>query len=113
MGVLDIIALLMLLVTAGLIGALFWFLGGLPGRVAKERNHPYEQAIAVGGWATLILAGVAWPFVLMWAYAPFRHGNSEGRSATPEDELRKEYESLRAQVEGLTKQVQAQEGSDQ
>ena len=113
MTVLDLIALLILVIIAFLIGALLCYLGGLPGRVAKERNHPYQQAIAVGGWSTMILGGVAWPLVLMWAYAPFEHGDSESRSAEQEDKLRNELESLRTQVERLTKQVQAHRGPEQ
>lgn len=46
-----------------------WFIGGMPGRVAEERNHPKAQAIKVGGWATLIFGVVGWPWVLMWAYS--------------------------------------------
>ena len=113
MSVLDIAALLILIILALLIGALFWYLGALPGRIAKERNHPYEQAVTVGGWTTLVLGMVAWPFVLMWAYAPFRPGNLEGRSAEQEDELRNEIKSLQTQVEKLSKQVQAQGGAKQ
>ena len=68
MDTLSIVALLMLLLLAALIGVLIWFLGGLPGRVAAARNHPQTQAIQVGGWATLLLGIAGWPFVLMWAY---------------------------------------------
>ncbi len=113
MGALDIIALLMLLLLAVLIGALLWFLGGLPGRVAKERSHPYEQAIDVGGWATLLLAGVFWPVVLIWAYAPSQPGASRAASPGRDDELKSEIESLRRQVESLTRQIPTQEGGEQ
>jgi hypothetical protein len=46
-----------------------WFLGGLPGRVAAERNHPRAEAINVGSWAALLMGVVGWPWVLMWAYS--------------------------------------------
>ena len=111
MSVLDIIALLLLVMITLLIGVLFWYLGGLPGRVAKERHHPNEQAVAVGGWATLILGGIGWPFVLMWAYASLQHSDSEERSASQSEELRKEINSLHTQIESLTKQVQSQGGA--
>ena len=61
----------------------------------------------------MILGGVAWPLVLMWAYAPFEHGASESRSAEQEDKLRNELKFLRTQVESLTKQVQARGGPEQ
>jgi hypothetical protein len=70
MGFLDIFALFVHILIIGLVGFLFWMLAGLPGRVAKENNHPFSDAIAIGGWTTLVLGAVAWPFVLMWAYAP-------------------------------------------
>jgi hypothetical protein len=103
---LDFIALLILLVLATLIGSLVWYLGTLPGRVAKNRNHPYELAISYGGWATLVLGGVGWPFVLMWAYAP----NRLVESSRQETELRDEIRLLQAQMNGLSQQLQAQEG---
>ena len=102
MGALDFIALLLLLFIVFLIGTLLWFLGGLPGRVAKEHGHPYEQAITVGGWATLLLAGVFWPIVLIWAYAPARHVATKNPS---EEALQREIDSLKTQVQALTAQV--------
>lgn len=48
--------------------SLFWFLGGMPGRVAEKTGHPDLEAIRIGGWASLVLGVVGWPWVLMWAY---------------------------------------------
>jgi len=45
------------------------FLGIWPGKVARERNHPYIDAITVGSWVALIAGGVLWPLVLIWSYA--------------------------------------------
>lgn len=69
MDSLDIAAFVVmgLLVAIG-VGVIIFF-GGWPGRVAKRLNHPYQEAISVGGWVTLIAGGVAWPFMLIWAYA--------------------------------------------
>ena len=61
--------LAVLILSIGLALYVLWFLGGMPGRVAAERNHPKADAIRVGGWATLIFGIVGWPWVLMWAYA--------------------------------------------
>ncbi len=66
---LDIAAFVVMVILAGMAIAVVIFLGGWPGRVAKRLNHPYREAIAVGGWVTLIAGGVAWPFILIWAYA--------------------------------------------
>jgi hypothetical protein len=105
---LSYVALLILVLIASLIGVLIWFLGGLPGRVASQRDHPYTQAIQVGGWATLFLGVVGWPLVLMWAYAGpetvsrVRADNDGGLS----DEL----ERLKSQLDGLSKQIQKSGG---
>lgn len=39
-----------------------------PGYIAKSRNHPWAQAVAVAGWVTLICGFVLWPVALIWAY---------------------------------------------
>lgn len=44
------------------------FLAMLPGMIAKRRNHPWTQAVTVGGWVTLLLGFALWPIVLIWAY---------------------------------------------
>jgi hypothetical protein len=98
MDALDTTALVSLLITVGLVVALIWFLGGLPGRIAKERHHPYAEAIQIGGWATLVLAGVGWPFVLMWAYAPGSRA-SQG-----------EIQHLEERVDALSRELQALRG---
>lgn len=66
---LDYVALGMLLFMAILGVCALIFLGGWPGRVAANRNHPYRSAVAVGGWITLIAGGVFYPLVLIWSYA--------------------------------------------
>ena len=110
MDTLDYIALFMLIFMAALICVLLWFLGGLPGRVAKQRNHPYQDAISVGGWVTLILAGVAWPLVLIWAYAPVRDQSVADPSGANIKKLQEENDSLRAQVDRL-KSAKQDEGT--
>jgi hypothetical protein len=64
----DIFAWVVLLVLIALAVALFIALGMLPGHVARQRGHPWAEAVAVGGWVTLILGFVLWPLVLIWAY---------------------------------------------
>ncbi len=43
-------------------------LGGLPGKIARERQHPQAEAINVCGWLGLITLGLAWPIALVWAF---------------------------------------------
>ncbi len=65
---LDIFAWVVLLVLIALALAVFVALGMLPGHIARQRGHPWAEAVAVGGWVTLILGFVLWPLVLIWAY---------------------------------------------
>ncbi|MGG5821782.1 DUF3302 domain-containing protein [Falsiroseomonas sp. HW251] len=76
MALIDVFAWVVLLVGLGAVVAVFVALGMLPGRVARRRGHPWAEAVAVGGWATLICGFVFWPLVLVWAYVdvPARRG---------------------------------------
>jgi hypothetical protein len=69
MSALDIAAIVILVLLAVIVIAVFAFLGSWPGRVAKRRGYDYAEAIQIGGWATLVLGAIFWPLVLMWAYA--------------------------------------------
>lgn len=46
---------------------LIYRLGRLPGAIARARNHPQADAIAVCGWMGIITL-VMWPLALVWAY---------------------------------------------
>ncbi|MBX5168760.1 DUF3302 domain-containing protein [Rhizobium sp. NZLR1b] len=61
MGVFAWIALLVLVASTV---AVVVFLVMLPGMIAKKRNHPWAQAVTVGGWVTLLLGFALWPVVL-------------------------------------------------
>ena len=67
---LDYAAWFVLCLLAVIIIGVAFFIGNLPGSVAKKRNHPNADAIVMGSWATLIFGVVLWPLVLMWAYSP-------------------------------------------
>jgi cytochrome b561 len=56
-------------------------LGGLPGAIARARNHPQADAINICGWMG-ILTLVLWPLALVWAYLakdkPLTGGSAAG-----------------------------------
>jgi len=54
-------------------------LGGLPGAIARARNHPQAAAITVCGWMGIITL-VLWPLALIWAY--LKPGEALSGSAT-------------------------------
>lgn len=64
----DIFAWIVLIVVIGLAVGVFILLGALPGHVAHKRGHPWAEAVAIGGWVTLICGFVLWPIALIWAY---------------------------------------------
>ncbi|RDJ24269.1 DUF3302 domain-containing protein [Bosea caraganae] len=68
MSTLDVFAWIVLAVL--LLSTVFVvvFMAMLPGMIARRRNHPWAEAVAVGGWVTLFLGFVLWPVVLVWAY---------------------------------------------
>lgn len=68
MSVLDIFAWVVLIVLIGTVIAIFVFLAMLPGRIAKQRNHPQYEAVNVAGWLGAIALGVFWPLALIWAF---------------------------------------------
>ena len=68
MDVLDYFAFVVIGLPPAMGILIFVFLGGLPGKVASQRNHPSAAAVKMGGWASLVLGVVGYPFFLAWAY---------------------------------------------
>ncbi len=65
---LDIFALVVLVVLL-VTGVVAWaILGMLPGRIARQRNHPQAEAINVCGWWGAITLGILSPLAFIWAY---------------------------------------------
>lgn len=79
MAFIDVFAWIILVVILSVLVAVVATLGIMPGRIARQRGHPYAEAVAVGSWATLVFGLVFWPLVLIWAYA----GGPEGREGRP------------------------------
>jgi hypothetical protein len=68
MSFIDFFAWIVFILLVAILAAVFVALGMMPGVIAKKRGHPWAEAVAVGGWATLICGFVFWPLVLIWAY---------------------------------------------
>jgi hypothetical protein len=68
MSGIDIFAWVVLLIMIASVVVVFVVLGMLPGKVARQRQHPQAQAIQVSSWLALIFGCAAWPFVVVWAY---------------------------------------------
>lgn len=76
MSFIDVFAAFVLVVLVLTAIATFIALGAAPGYIAKQRNHPWAQAVSVAGWVTLICGFIFWPLALVWAFvdAPPREG---------------------------------------
>jgi hypothetical protein len=95
--VLNILTFVVLIVLLALIGFIVVFLGTLPGKIAKGRNHPQAEAINVASWLGIITAGLLWPFALIWAYIRPREQSAAASS--------EKLASLESRVNALEEQV--------
>jgi len=93
--VLDILTITVLIALTVLAGVVVVFLGTLPGKIAKRRNHPQAEAINVASWLSIITVGL-WPFVLIWAYI---------RPGEPSAVATSELTTLESRVLALEEQV--------
>lgn len=74
---LDFFALIVLIVMIVALLVIWAMLGMYPGRIARQRNHPQADAIAVCGWWGAITLGILTPLAYIWAYSN-PAGNSPG-----------------------------------
>lgn len=90
----DIFAWVVLFLIVGTGVAVVVFLGQWPGKVARARNHPQSEAIAIGSWLALLLGFVLWPLVVIWAY--IKPGAAEHQLVSMEKRLARLEASTRA-----------------
>jgi ABC-type Fe3+ transport system permease subunit len=84
---LDYFALAVLLIL-GVAAAVIWvLLGIMPGRIARDRNHPQADAISVCGWWGVLTMGLLLPLAYIWAYSnpSPRDESRSDRNETKED----------------------------
>jgi fatty acid desaturase len=88
MNALDIFALIVLVVLVIAVLAIWAMLGMYPGKIARQRNHPQADAIAVCGWWGAITLGILTPLAYIWAYSNPNASlvGSEAAGSQPEPE---------------------------
>jgi hypothetical protein len=64
---LDYLSLVILLMGLTLVFYTFVYIHDLPHKIAKQREHPHEEAIHVACWLSLFTLHTLWPVVFMWA----------------------------------------------
>lgn len=82
------LAVLIILFTAAVV--IWVLLGMMPGRIAKNRNHPHADAIRVCGWWGVLTMGLLLPIAYIWAYS-----NPRWRDEAASDGIRDEEDELR------------------
>ena len=95
---------LLLLVATG-VGVIV-LLGIWPAKVARARNHPQAEAIAIGSWLTLFLGFVLWPLVAIWAYMK----PVQGGVGALGDGIEKKLAALEARLAQLEATARASDG---
>ena len=65
----DVFALAVLFVLVAAAVAVWITLGIMPGRIARQRNHPHADAIGVCGWWGVLTMGLLLPVAYIWAYS--------------------------------------------
>ncbi|QDT66502.1 DUF3302 domain-containing protein [Calycomorphotria hydatis] len=65
---LDYFALFILLTLGASVVGIVLLLAIMPGRIARQRNHPQADAIAVCGYWGVLTLGILLPVAYVWAY---------------------------------------------
>ena len=76
----------------------------IPYEIAKERNHPQQDALHVAGWVSLFTLHVFWPFLWIWAML-YREDRGWGFS-TPNKLTQAPNDSNGAEVTDLIKRIE-------
>jgi len=101
---LDYVALGVIVFLICIFAAIVVVIGGIPGKIARNRNHPWPDAVNTAGWIGLA-TGVLWPFALVWAFFPYPcpSGGASGSTAATDDvdQLQQRLTSLEAVVANL------------
>ena len=75
---LDIFALIVIIVLVAACLGIWAMLGAYPGKIARQRNHPQADAIAMCGWWGVITMGILCPLAFVWAYTNPPGGQAVG-----------------------------------
>lgn len=84
---LDWFALLVLIILIAAAIVVWVILGMMPGRIARQRNHPQADAINACGWWGVITLGLLLPVAWIWAYTNWdSSAATAGASAKGDDQ---------------------------
>jgi hypothetical protein len=99
---LDYLALFILLMGVTLVFYTLIYIHDLPAKIAKQREHPHEDAIHVACWLSLFTLHAMWPIVFTWAVS---HKKPAPGTASPE-KLAGDLQIRLAEVEMRLKKIE-------
>ncbi len=104
---LDYFALILLIFVALVIFYGIIVIHDIPYEIAKERDHPHQDAIHVSGWVSLFTLHTIWPFLWIWATL-WRKERGWGFHKLEEEQhdIHHRVDALIDQVQNLEAQVQ-------
>ena len=104
---LDNIALFVIVILLIMLTAAIVYIGSMPGKIARSRNHPHSDAVNAASWIGLA-TGVLWPLAFIWAFlpVPVRTNGSSTETEPSKDlaDLQKRLTDLEAAMAGLQSQ---------
>ncbi len=101
---LEYAALALLIVMVTFIIYLVIYIHDIPYEIAKERDHPHQDAIHIAGWVSLFLLHTIWPLLWIWAYL-YKPGEKFLQmevTGAGSEEQGKRIEQLEGQVKALS-----------
>ena len=83
------------------------YIGSIPGKIARKRNHPWPDAVNTASWIGLA-TGVFWPVALIWAYLPVPAKSAAAQTAASGDNAgsKEELNDLRKRIADLEAALQ-------
>ncbi len=64
----------------------------IPAKIARKRNHPYQEAIEAASWLSLFLLHTLWPFLWIWAMS---YNSVKGKKR---EDLKNELEKMKDRI---------------
>nr|WP_318381703.1 DUF3302 domain-containing protein [uncultured Enterobacter sp.] len=102
---LAVLIIVMLVIFYGVI-----IIHDIPYILAKNRNHPHQDAIHVAGWISLFTLHVIWPFLWVWATL-YREDRGWGMSGKTEDYRENEVADLKERIERIEAELKLHQQS--
>ena len=96
---LDKAALFLIFMMIIMVAAAIVFIGSIPGKIARKRNHPWPDAVNTASWIGLA-TGVLWPIALIWAFLPV-----PAKSAAASSEGSSDDSGSKAELNDLSKRI--------